>query len=265
MIDDGWSEVQGRKLYGMDADPVKFPRGLAHTIEALKRQYGIRWVGVWHTIAGYWNGIHPDSGMARELREYLYVTRRGNVIPHPDAGRGFGFWHAWHGYLARQGVDFVKVDSQSAVHNFLRHHLPVGQAASAAHTALEASAALHFDRTIINCMGMSAENIWHRPVSAVSRNSDDFVPQERHGFREHALQNAYNSYYHGAGTGEIGTCSGRIITTMCGTWRSGRSAAVPFISAMRPAERIRPRSCPLSIATAKSSAATGRPARRLTA
>jgi len=198
MIDDGWSEVQGRKLYGMDADPAKFPRGLAHTIEALKRQYGIRWVGVWHTIAGYWDGIHPDSGMARDLRECLYVTRRGNVIPHPDAGRGFGFWHAWHGYLARQGVDFVKVDSQSAVHNFLRHHLPVGQAASAAHTALEASAALHFDRTIINCMGMSAENIWHRPVSAVSRNSDDFVPQERRGFREHALQNAYNAYFHGA-------------------------------------------------------------------
>jgi len=198
MIDDGWSEVRDRKLYGMDADPAKFPRGLAHTIEALKRQYGIRWVGVWHTIAGYWDGIHPDSEMARELREYLFTTRRGNVMPYPDAGRGFGFWHAWHGYLARQGVDFVKVDSQSAVHNFLRHHLPVGQAASAAHTALEASAALHFDRTIINCMGMSAENIWHRPVSAVSRNSDDFVPQERHGFREHALQNAYNSYYHGA-------------------------------------------------------------------
>jgi len=198
MIDDGWSEVRDRKLYGMDADPEKFPRGLAHVIEALKRRFGIRWVGVWHTIAGYWDGIHPDSEMARELREYLFTTRRGNVMPYPDAGRGFGFWHAWHGYLARQGVDFVKVDSQSAVHNFLRHHLPVGKAASAAHTALEASAALHFDRTIINCMGMSAENIWHRPVSAVSRNSDDFVPQERHGFREHALQNAYNSYYHGA-------------------------------------------------------------------
>jgi hypothetical protein len=46
-------------------------------------------------------------------------------------------------------------------------------------------------------MGMSSENIWHRPVSAVSRNSDDFVPQERNGFKEHALQNAYNSFYHG--------------------------------------------------------------------
>jgi Alpha-galactosidase len=198
MIDDGWSEIRDRMLYGWDADPAKFPRGLAHTIETLKRKFGIRWVGVWHTIVGYWHGIHPDSEMARELREYLLTTHRGNVIPYPDAARGFGFWHAWHGYLARQGVDFVKVDSQSAVHNFLRHHLPIGKAASAAHTALEASVALHFDRTVINCMGMSAENIWHRPVSAVSRNSDDFVPKERHGFKEHALQNAYNSYYHGA-------------------------------------------------------------------
>ncbi|MGO4276254.1 Sip1-related alpha-galactosidase, partial [Paenibacillus sp. TAF58] len=58
--------------------------------------------------------------------------------------------------------------------------------------------ALHFNNTIINCMGMAAENMWHRPKSSVSRNSDDFVPQDQFGFAEHALQNAYNSYYHGA-------------------------------------------------------------------
>ncbi|MBD2868799.1 Sip1-related alpha-galactosidase [Paenibacillus arenilitoris] len=197
MIDDGWSDIADRKLQAFDADPAKFPQGLAHTIGALKERFGVGWVGVWHTIAGYWNGIHPESELAAKYADYLFETNRGNVIPYPDAAKGFGFWHAWHGYLKRQGVDFVKVDSQSAVNNFLRHHRPVGASAAAAHSALEASVSMHFDRTIINCMGMASENIWHRPVSAVSRNSDDFVPRERSGFREHALQNAYNSYFHG--------------------------------------------------------------------
>ncbi|WP_276357128.1 Sip1-related alpha-galactosidase [Cohnella caldifontis] len=198
MIDDGWSEIRDGRLAAFDADPGKFPNGLAHTIRELKETHGIRHVGVWHTIAGYWGGIDPDSAIARETRDSLFQVPRGHLVPYPEAGRGFGFWNAWHGYLRRQGVDFVKVDSQSAVLNFFKGQRSIGEAASAAHTALEASVALHFDKTIINCMGMAAENIWHRPNSAVSRNSDDFVPQEKRGFPEHALQNAYNSFYHGA-------------------------------------------------------------------
>ncbi|MDR6882597.1 Sip1-related alpha-galactosidase [Bacillus sp. 3255] len=198
MIDDGWSQITDRKLAGFDADPDKFPQGLGHTVRELKTQFGIRWVGVWHTIAGYWGGIHPESPLAKQYSGYLYSNAKGSLIPYPDAGRGFGFWHAWHSYLERQGVDFVKVDSQSAVLNFTKHEKAIGEAAAAAHQALEASASLHFNNTIINCMGMAAENMWHRPKSSVSRNSDDFVPQDAYGFAEHALQNAYNSYYHGA-------------------------------------------------------------------
>ncbi|MBW7460079.1 hypothetical protein K0U00_39055, partial [Paenibacillus sepulcri] len=164
----------------------------------LKNRSGVRWVGVWHTVAGYWGGIDPASELAGQYAEYLRANVRGDLLPSPDGGQGFGFWHGWHSFLERQGVDLVKVDSQSAVTNFWRGQRSIGEAASAAHTALEASVALHFDHTMINCMGMAAENVWHRPKSAVSRNSDDFVPQERYGFAEHALQNAYNSYYHGA-------------------------------------------------------------------
>jgi hypothetical protein len=74
----------------------------------------------------------------------------------------------------------------------------VGEAARGVHAGLEASVGFHFDHSIINCMGMAAENIFKRPISAISRNSDDFVPGEEISFfKEHALQNAYNSYYHG--------------------------------------------------------------------
>ncbi|MDE7250670.1 MAG: hypothetical protein K2N82_12495, partial [Lachnospiraceae bacterium] len=49
---------------------------------------------------------------------------------------------------------------------------------------------------IINCMGMAMESILARPTSAISRNSDDFVPDKENGFAEHLLQNAYNAVYH---------------------------------------------------------------------
>jgi len=197
MIDDGWSDVEDRRLRSFDADRTKFPRGLEHTVRGLKERFGIRWVGVWHTIVGYWHGLAPDGEPARAYGRYLFRTNRGNVVPYPDEAVGFGFWNAWHGYLKRQGVDFVKVDSQSAVHNFLRYHRTIGEAASAAHRALEASVDAHFGGAIINCMGMAPENVWHRPRSAVSRSSDDFVPQDADGFAEHAMQNVYNSFYHG--------------------------------------------------------------------
>lgn len=52
------------------------------------------------------------------------------------------------------------------------------------------------DGAIINCMGMAMENVLARPASAISRNSDDFVPGKEEGFSEHLLQNAYNAIYH---------------------------------------------------------------------
>jgi raffinose synthase len=197
MIDDGWSDITNHRLNSFEADAEKFPKGLADVTSRLKKQFGVRWVGVWHTIMGYWGGIEPESRIAKDYKEHLYQTYNNKLIPYPDAAKGFGFWHAWHSYLKKQGIDFVKVDSQSAVINFLKYYQSVGESARAAHTALEASVGLHFNQCVINCMGMGAENIWHRPITSVSRNSDDFVPQEVRSFQEHALQNAYNSYYHG--------------------------------------------------------------------
>lgn len=198
MIDDGWMEAEGKKLKSFRADPEKFPGGLGKTVTALKETYGIRWAGVWHTIAGYWEGVDPDGPLAKTWKEYLFATPKGSLIPHPDTAKGFGFWHGWHSRLRGEGIDFLKVDSQSAVSHFLEGLMSVGEAAAGAHAALEASASLHFRNTVINCMGMAQESLWHRPASSVSRNSDDFVPQEAGSFREHALQNAYNSIFHGA-------------------------------------------------------------------
>ncbi|MFC4599514.1 Sip1-related alpha-galactosidase [Cohnella hongkongensis] len=198
MIDDGWSDVTGdKRLRSYDAAPDKFPGGLAETVRKLKRKHGVRWVGVWHTIAGYWGGVDPEGELFARHGASLRRASGGAWVPEPEAPPAFGFWSGWHAYLKRQGVDFVKVDSQSAIASFYRDQAPIGAAACAAHTALEASIGLHFQGCVINCMGMAPENVWHRPASSVSRTSDDFVPDAAGGFKEHALQNAYNSYYHG--------------------------------------------------------------------
>ncbi|GGH84776.1 hypothetical protein JOD43_003102 [Pullulanibacillus pueri] len=197
MIDDGWLDVENDRLKSFEADKNKFPQGLSSVTQKLKDHYAVNSVGVWHTIAGYWGGIQPESELATKYHEALYQTNSHKLVPHPNADKGFKFWNHWHTLLKQQGIDFIKVDSQSAINNFFMFEKPIGQVASGIHTALEASAGLHFDQCMINCMGMASENIWHRPISSLSRNSDDFVPGEEISFKEHALQNVYNSYYHG--------------------------------------------------------------------
>lgn len=197
MIDDGWLDVKNERLMSFNANKEKFPGGLKAAARKLKEQYGIRWVGVWHAFMGYWGGVNPEGELAKTMKEYLYETASNKLIPYPEAGKGFGFWDAWYTELRKEDIDFVKVDGQSAVNNFLIYSKPVGRSARESHKALEAAVGIHFDNAIINCMGMALENIWSRPISSVSRNSDDFVPGEEISFKEHALQNAYNSYFHG--------------------------------------------------------------------
>lgn len=197
IVDDGWSETRERKLWSFQADKSKFQNGLSGLVKKLKEQFGISWVGVWHTFTGYWDGIHPDSDIAKEYKNNILKTKSGKLLPYPDAEKGFPFWNAWHSYLRQQGVDFVKVDNQSALILFVKHNMSIGSAAAGMHDALEASVALNFNGCAINCMGMAAENMWNRRMSAVSRSSDDFLPQDVNSFKEHVLQNAYNSFIYG--------------------------------------------------------------------
>jgi raffinose synthase len=197
VIDDGWSQIKDKGLYSFEEDRTKFPDGLAFTIKQLKESYGVNWVGVWHAFCGYWGGINPDGIVASEMKDFIYRTKNGKLVPYPDASRGFAFWNAWHSYLKNQGVDFVKVDHQNSLSKYFKDNVALGAAAREAHQALEASLGINFDSCVINCMGMAAENLWHRPNTAVARNSDDFFPKKPGSFREHALQNAYNSFCQG--------------------------------------------------------------------
>ncbi|MCD7715507.1 MAG: alpha-galactosidase [Lachnospiraceae bacterium] len=193
LIDDGWLSVEEDNLCEYIPDRDKFPNGFSAMVGRLKKEADIQWVGVWHALAGFWNGIQKNSDLYKNEKEYLYETRSHKILPNPM--NGSGFYADWYEELFRQGIRFVKVDGQSSTACYFENDIDLTTAARGLSLALEQGAS-RMDGAVINCMGMAMENILARPTMALSRNSDDFMPEKEDGFTEHLLQNAYNSLYH---------------------------------------------------------------------
>ena len=193
LIDDGWMDSREKTVSGFRPDEKKFPGGFGPLTADLRSRDGIRWFGVWHALGGYWDGITPESALAMEERGSLMSTGEGLLVPDPR--KGADFYHHWYRELRGEGIDFVKVDGQSSCPFYYENSIPVCEAAQGIHQALEGGAS-RMDGAVINCMGMAMENIMARPSTVVSRNSDDFLPENEDSFTEHLLQNAYNAMYH---------------------------------------------------------------------
>lgn len=214
IIDDMWGDVRGlydednpdyetvlesrhkTTLYSFEADPFRFPRGLKSCIRRIEKEYGIL-TGIWHPMSGYWSGIDRDGPLFTEYQDCFIEGVNGQLVPSFCVDKAFRFFDAYHRFLKDCGASFIKIDNQSTIKRFYKGLATVGDIASGLHTAMEASAGLHFDNQLINCMGMASENMWNRPVSPVSRCSDDFLPDNRDWFLQHILQCAYNSLVQG--------------------------------------------------------------------
>ncbi|MBQ8510011.1 MAG: alpha-galactosidase [Clostridia bacterium] len=196
IIDDGWMTTRNNMLAGFDVNREKFPEGLKATIDRIKGEYGIEKVGVWHAFNGYWMGVDPESPLYEEQKENLFTTPAGTVLQSLDEDKAFRFWDAWHSHLASCGVDFLKVDNQSSNSAHLEGSIATAAGCRIAHNAIERSITKHFGGAVINCMGMDMENVFARPMSAVSRNSDDFFPKRERSFIVHLTQNVYNAIWH---------------------------------------------------------------------
>lgn len=199
LIDDGWSDAdyETRKLNSLGADREKFPEGVGHTARIAKEVYGLRQVGVWHALMGYWTGLNPGTELFRQWEPQLMRRNGCDDVLRPEASVVFDFMNQWHSRLSQQEhMDFIKVDGQGSASIYYKGK------ADYSHTAdylrsLERSADKNFHGNLINCMGMAPQCMWLRENASLSRSSDDFVPEVPHGFREHILQNSFNSLLQG--------------------------------------------------------------------
>lgn len=213
ILDDMWADIPNFKkhtysdfremirlmhsstLRSMEADKERFPCGLGHTITEMKRY--LSWIGVWHPTTGYWFGLEPGSALCEKYRNYIFKTSDGRHYLKPDYESYHEFLDEWHSFLENCGADFVKVDNQSIIRLFYKHTRPIGKIAHDMHAAIEDSTRKHFGGALINCMGCASDNIWNRESSAVSRCSDDFMPNNREWFTKHILQCAFVSFMQG--------------------------------------------------------------------
>lgn len=216
LIDDMWADVPNlktlppdialgpmistmhrSKMRSFEADPDRFPRGLAPCIADIKSKYGLA-VGMWHPTTGYWLGVEEDGPIAKQHADCLAVSVGGRLMHRiDDEDKVFAFYDAFHTYLEECGADFIKIDNQSCISSNFKGVVPVGVAGRNLQNAIERSTTKHFGNRLINCMGMGNENYWNRPDSAVTRCSCDFAPENKEWFIGNLMRCCYNSYVQG--------------------------------------------------------------------
>ena len=183
------------QMRSFEGDPIRFPNGMKHAVDGLK-QAGIRDVGIWFPTTGYWFGAEPGGELEREFAADLYTEPGGRRIVKAEVAHTTHFFGNLCEKVRNWGADFVKIDNQGC-RQFYRKAGPIGKTARAIQTGIENAAMEQMNGAIINCMGMPSECMFNRPDSAISRCSDDFMPENREWFTKNILQCAYNGILQG--------------------------------------------------------------------
>jgi len=214
IIDDMWADVPGlndvpadtpfrdmcrimhaSRMNDFAGDPVRFPDGMGAAIADMKAA-GIPHVGIWFPTTGYWSGLVPEGPLAQALQTHTVVNESEQILVNPTEEDATAVYGEFCDRVKAWGADFVKIDNQGVQKRY--HNVcPIGQSASALQRAIDKVTKERFDGALINCMGMPSECMFHRPHSAISRCSDDFIPESRAWFAKNILQCAYNGVLQG--------------------------------------------------------------------
>ncbi len=177
------------RLYSFNASPVRFPNGLKHCIDEIKK-FDMQ-VGVWYPATAYWKGVNPDGEVMKQYPDN-FIQNSGYYFPGAKKEQMRNIYEGFNKVISEAGAHFIKVDNQSCIEWWYKNVAPAGEIASNMHEEIEKSAYKYFDGRIINCMCMSNENMWNRPCTAIARCSNDFQPENRPWFANHITQCAYN-------------------------------------------------------------------------
>ncbi|XP_071691877.1 probable galactinol--sucrose galactosyltransferase 2 [Rutidosis leptorrhynchoides] len=237
IIDDGWQQIGNEnkdpnvtvqegaqfanRLTGIKENE-KFQKkkddhapGLKYVVDEAKEHHNVKYVYVWHALAGYWGGVNPTvSGMEHYDPSMAYPVQSPGVIGNqPDIvmdslsvhGLGlvhprkvFNFYNELHAYLASCGVDGVKVDVQNIIETLGSGHGGRVSLTRSYVQALEASIAKNFkDNGCIACMCHNTDGLYSTKQTAIVRASDDFFPHDPASHTIHISSVAYNTLFLG--------------------------------------------------------------------
>ncbi|KAI5064846.1 hypothetical protein GOP47_0019541, partial [Adiantum capillus-veneris] len=243
IIDDGWQSVDADAKADTQKDTVsetQFTRRLTDIkenhkfrpnervsgfkervsdlkllIKSIKEKHTVKYVYVWHALAGYWGGVrtygtqtaHYDSsvqypksspGVQHHQVDMALDTLSNNGVGLVHPKKVLQFYNDLHSYLAAAGVDGVKVDVQNileTVGNGFGGRVSLTQQY---HQALEESVSSHFpDNGCIACMCHNTDGLYSIKQTAVVRASDDFWPRDPASHTIHIASVAYNSIFLG--------------------------------------------------------------------
>ncbi|XP_019056471.1 PREDICTED: probable galactinol--sucrose galactosyltransferase 2 isoform X2 [Tarenaya hassleriana] len=184
---------------------------LGELVHSIKDKYGVKFVYMWHALAGYWGGVHPSSenmkkydpklaypiqspGNVGNLRDIAMDSLEKYGVGIVDPNKVYDFYNDLHSYLASIGVDGVKVDVQNVLET-----LGTGYGGRVSLTrkyqeALEQSVGRNFNaNNLICCMSHNSDSIFSSKKSAVARASEDFMPREPKLQTLHIASVSFNS------------------------------------------------------------------------
>ncbi|KAL7130712.1 hypothetical protein ABFS83_13G151900 [Erythranthe nasuta] len=201
---------------GKEGQRVEDPAmGIRHIVKQVKDQHSVKYVYVWHALAGYWGGVKPglvETGQYESKMSYPVsspgvdsnepcdafnsIAKNGLGLVNPE--KVFSFYNDLHSYLSSAGIDGVKVDVQNILETLGAGHGGRVKLARKYHQALEASISRNFpDNGIISCMSHNTDGLYSSKRSAVIRASDDFWPRDPASHTIHIASVAYNTVFLG--------------------------------------------------------------------
>jgi raffinose synthase len=209
ILDDGWQDYKTMptgedRLVSLSSNQARFNGDLTPLVRLAKQDFKVRTVLAWHAFIGYWGGVDgkslPDYGVRDMKRSFSpsilhyhsnlntdYWGQGVGVIP---AERIAKFYNDYHQRLKAQGVDGVKVDTQSMMEG-VAYELGGRVAMTRAYRkALEESVKTHFDGRLINCMACAMETFYCSPETTLMRTSIDFFPRQPETHGQHLYTNS---------------------------------------------------------------------------
>lgn len=195
LIDDGHLiSNKGQQLTSLLPNLERFPNGW-RTIMDRRKENGIKWFGLWHSLSGYWMGIAPQNELPDSIKRTLYA-HNGSMLPGPDGKKIHSFYQSYVSTLKGYGFDFLKVDNQSFTLPLYMGGTQVVEQAKACNLALEE--ATHQQQVgLMNCMAQNILNIDHTTYSSVARVSIDYKKYNENMAKSHLYQSYTNTLLQG--------------------------------------------------------------------